>query len=275
MLWNAESMGIINMIRNERNMGTLKPTFLTYSRPLLCAMIQEKTIDAAKNRIYDAHYDGAEAFGIQLCNLLPEYRNEESLKKIFSFCEGKPIYITSYRGKASEGMSDEECMDLLLMGARCGATLCDVMGDVFGKAEYELSFDPEVIEKQKKLIDEIHALGCEVLMSCHVRCFFDEEKTLVWAKEQIARGTDVVKIVTEANTVEQQQACINTIYRLRKELDHPFLYLASGKYGKLTRQIGPSMGVCMYLCMDHYENVNSKDQPKLRAMKAVRDNMLY
>lgn len=256
-------------------MGTLKPTFLTYSRPLLCAMIQEKTPDEMRNRIYDAHYDGAEAFGIQLCNLLPEYRNEETLKKIFSYCEDKPIYITSYRSHASKGLSDEECMELLLMGARCGATLCDVMGDVFGKAEYELSFDPAVIKKQKELIDKLHGLGCEVLMSCHVGVFFDEEKTLQWAREQIARGTDVVKIVTQANTVEEQQACINTIYRLRKELDRPFLYLASGKYGKLTRQIGASLGVCMYLCMDRYHTVNSKDQPKLRAMKAVRDNMLF
>ena len=153
--------------------------------------------------------------------------------------------------------------------------ILDRSGSMSGLEKDTIGGFNAMIEKQKKLIDEIHALGCEVLMSCHVRCFFDEEKTLVWAKEQIARGTDVVKIVTEANTVEQQQACINTIYRLRKELDHPFLYLASGKYGKLIRQIGPSMGVCMYLCMDHYENVNSKDQPKLRAMKAVRDNMLY
>ena len=94
--------------RNTRNMGTLKPTFLTYSRPLLCAMIQEKTPETIKNRIYDAHYDGAEAFGIQLCNLLPEYRNEETLKRIFSYCESKPIYITSYRVHESKELTDEE-----------------------------------------------------------------------------------------------------------------------------------------------------------------------
>ena len=139
-------------IQNERNMGTLKPTFLTYSRPLLCAMIQESTLDAAKNRIYDAHYDGAEAFGIQLCNLLPEYRNEESLKKLFDFCEGKPIYITSYRSKSSKELSDEECMELLLMGARCGATLCDVMGDYYDKCEGELTMNEEAVKKQMKLL---------------------------------------------------------------------------------------------------------------------------
>jgi uracil phosphoribosyltransferase len=50
-------------------------------------MIQESTPDEMRNRIYDAHYDGAEAFGIQLCNLLPEYRNEETLEPCEYYCK--------------------------------------------------------------------------------------------------------------------------------------------------------------------------------------------
>ena len=63
----------------------MKKTFLEYQRPLLCAMVQDETPVDCICTIVDSLYDGAEAFGIQLCNLLPEYRNEESLKKIFSY----------------------------------------------------------------------------------------------------------------------------------------------------------------------------------------------
>ena len=262
-------------LNGPNNMGNIKPTFLKYSRPLLCAMIQSSTPEQMKCDIYDALYDGAEAFGIQLCNLELEYRNEETLKRIFSFCEGRPIYITSYRGHQSLGMTDDECMELLLMGARAGATLCDVMGDIYAKTEHELTYDALAVEKQKKLIDELHSLGCEVLISSHVHAFFDEETTVEYALEQARRGADVVKIVTVADTEEQQRSCLNTIYRLRRELDRPFLYLASGSYGKLIRQIGPAMGVCMYLCVQHYYPVSSKDQPQLRAAKAIRDHMLF
>ena len=41
---------------------------------------------------------------------------------------GKPIYVTSYRFDKSEGFSDDECAELLLLTLDSGATLCDVMG---------------------------------------------------------------------------------------------------------------------------------------------------
>ena len=63
-----------------------KPTFLTYSKPLLTVMIQEQTPDDAINTIVSALYDGAEAFGIQLEWLGHEYRDLDTLKRIFVVC---------------------------------------------------------------------------------------------------------------------------------------------------------------------------------------------
>ena len=37
------------------------------------------------------------------------------------------------------GMTDEECVELLLLGLKCGATLCDVMGDLYHPEKYELT----------------------------------------------------------------------------------------------------------------------------------------
>lgn len=251
-----------------------KATFLGHDRPLLCAMVQDSTPDEMICTILDSLYDGADAFGIQLCNLKAEYRTEETLRKIFSYCEGRPIYITSYRGGQSKGLSDDECMELLLLGLSAGATLCDVMGDTFHPEKDQLTFDPEAVEKQKALIAKIHEMGGEVLISTHTSRFFTEEEVVSYAKAQMERGADVVKIVSKANTEDEQMEALQTIHRLKKECDRPFLFLVGGKYTRLIRQIGPALGVCMYLCVQRYRPVTAKPQPILRAAKAIRDAML-
>lgn len=252
----------------------MKPTFLTYNKPLLCAMVQDDNPADMICTIENSLYDGAEAFGIQLECLKREYRTYETLKNIFSYCENKPIYITSYRNAQSKGMTDDECVELLLLGLDAGATLLDVMGDFYHPEPHELTFDPDAVEKQKKLIAKIHEKGGEVLISSHLHAFFDEEKTLEYALEQQARGADVVKIVGFAQTEEELMADLHTAYRLNKELKSRFLYLANGKHCKLLRQIGARLGVCMYLCVQDYKPFSSKEQPRLRSMRIARDNMV-
>ena len=251
-----------------------KATFLEYERPLLCAMVQDDTPEEMICTILDSLYGGAEAFGIQLCNLKHEYRTEETLRKIFSYCEGRPIYITSYRGNQSKGLSDDECAELLLLGLRAGATLCDVMGDYFCPTTDQLTFDEEAVKKQKALIEKIHEMGGEVLISSHLSRFFSEEEIVRYAKAQAERGADVIKIVSKAETEDEQMASLQIIHRLKQECDRPFLFLVGGKYTRLVREIGPSLGVCMYLCLSRYRPVSAKAQPLLSAAKAIRDAML-
>ena len=254
----------------------MKATFLQYNKPLLTAMVQESTPDAAIETIMNSHYDGADAFGIQLECLEREYRTLENLQRIFSFCMNKPIYITSYRNDNSKGMTDEECVELLLLGCEAGATLCDVMGDLFDPQPHELTRDPEAVRKQKELIDKIHAMGAEVLISSHTHKFMDEEEVVEYAYTQKERGADVVKIVTAAETREQLEADMNIICRLKRELgDHKFLFLGSGMYSRPLRQLGPVFGCCMYLCVQRYKPRYSKNQPILSSMKAIRDNIVF
>jgi acid phosphatase family membrane protein YuiD len=56
--------------------------FLKFEKPPLVAMVQEKTAEGAIAVIMNSLAEGAEAFGIQLCYLTPEYRTEEKLKLI-------------------------------------------------------------------------------------------------------------------------------------------------------------------------------------------------
>lgn len=252
----------------------MKTTFLNHEKPLLVAMVQEETPDAAIAVILNSLQDGAEAFGIQLCILRPEYRTEAVLRKIFAACHGKPIYITSYREHYNKHFTDDECVELLLLGLRAGATILDVMGDMYCPDSRQLTFDPEAVEKQKALIATIHEMGGEVLMSTHLNSRLTEDEVMQFAYEQSARGADVLKIVDVANTEDEEFASLATIRRLKKELDKPFLYLVRGKYTRVVRQLGPVLGVCAYLCVQSYLPITTKCQPLLRSSKAVRDNMI-
>lgn len=251
----------------------MKPTFLTYQKPLLCAMIQATTPEDAICQITNASYDGADAFGIQLEYLGKEYRTVEKLKFIFKACGNKPIYITSYRGLNSAGFTDEQCVELLLLGLEAGATLCDIIGDLYCKNEFELTFDEEAVKKQKALAAKIHEMGGEVLFSSHQKKFIDEEKVMEIAFAQKERGADVVKIVNHSVDREMLLKNFEICNRLNNELGCEFLYLANGDDCKLLRQIGPALGCCMYLCIQHYLPVSHKVQPKLSAAKAIRDSM--
>lgn len=250
-----------------------KPTFLNYEKPLLCAMIQCPTPDECIAKIKRSLAGGAEALGVQLCKLKKEYRTEEHLTKIFHACEGKPIYITSYRAGESKGFTDEECIELLLMGLRCGATLCDVMGDMFDHgAPMELTLDETAIQKQKELIEKIHALGGEVLMSSHTRQHTTVEENLMIAKAQEERGADVIKIVSKAPTEAEIPSYIESIQKIKQATDKELLLLVSGE-GQIIRYIGACFGVCMYLCVESYNELDTKEQPQLHKIKAVRDNI--
>lgn len=245
-------------------------------RPPLVAMVQVETLEEALDIITDAHYDGADAFGIQLEDLLPQYRNLTDLKKMFDACLGKPIYITSYRVRHSKDYTDEQCLELLLMGAEAGADLCDIMGDTFDHQPYELTFDEKAVTKQKEYIDRIHAMGKQVLISTHTHTHLSEEEILRYAHAQKERGADVVKIVNQARDHEEFEESISTLFRLKKEMgDTPYLFLTGGVGASVIRQTGPLYGVCMYLCAPIHKRGFTRPQPLLRSMKQVRDNLLY
>ena len=254
----------------------MKPTFLQYSKPLLTAMVLEKTPDAAIDTVMNAHYDGAEAFCFQLECLEQEYHTYDHLARMFETCMGKPIYITSYRGGSNQEKTDEERAELLLTGLKAGATLCDVMADLYDPSPYQMSWNDEAAKRQAELIDQIHALGGEALISCHTEAFLGEEELVRIALEQKRRGADVVKIVNRTDNREELETDFRVICRLRRELgDTRLLLLANGPYCRPLRQLGPSFGVCTYLCAPVYKPGYSKEQPILKAMKSIRDQLMF
>lgn len=250
-----------------------KPTFLSHTRPILTAMIQQPTPEDCITGIRNAIFDGADALGVQLCEIKPQYRTEAEYKRIFSYAGHKPIYITNYRARESAGMTDEALLEEQLVALKAGAVLCDVMGDQFDPSPFELSRSPAAIKKQRAFIDRVHALGKEVLMSSHIKQFLPEAQVLDIVKQQEDRGADIAKIVTCVNTEEEMLANFHTMLRMKEALSIPFLFLANGAYCKLQRIIGPAFGSSMLLCVHHYENHTSKEQPILRAARDVMMNI--
>ena len=248
-----------------------KRTFLKYDKPIITSMVQADNPDRIEYLMKGSLEDGAEAFGMQFCRMKPEYRNKEVYKRLFSFTD-LPTYVTNYRVAENEGKSDDVLAEELIELAECGATLCDVMGDMFDKCEGELTMDSVAIEKQMKLINELHATGAEVLMSSHIVKFTPAERVLEVALEHQRRGADISKIVTRAENDFEEIENLRIIALLKEKLDIPFLYLAGGKC-HITRRIGGMLGCCTYLCVHEYDELATALQPLVSEIKAVRDNL--
>lgn len=248
----------------------MSKSFLNCSNPLLTVMLQCETPEIAIGRIRNANCLGAEAYGLQVESLNLEYHTPDTYKRIFTEMKDRPCYVTNYRLGKNEGKTDAELSDGLIELAQSGATLIDVMGDMFCKHPEELTDDKDAIKKQMELINNIHKKGAEVLMSSHLHKFAPAERVLEIALEQKRRGADIIKIVTGADNMEQQIENLRITDLLKQELGAPFLFLSGGECS-LHRRLGMKLGCCMSLCVYEHDNLSTPAQPLLSTMKTVRN----
>jgi len=249
----------------------MKPTFKNNEKPLFTVMIQKPTPEEVIDTMDKARPLGAGAFGIQFCKLLKQYRTPDVYDRIFTAAGDLPTYVTNYRLLENEGKTDDILADELFELSQHGATLVDVMGDMFCRHPEELTDDPQAVKKQMELIEKIHKNGGEVLMSSHVLKYTPAERVMEIALEQQRRGADVVKIVTSADDDIQQGENLKIVAMLKKELKVPFLYLSGGNC-KVLRRMGPMLGCCMWLCVYEHDPRSTKAQPLLKNVKAIYDN---
>lgn len=252
----------------------MKKSFLNHNNPLLTVMLQCEKPETAIGRIRNANCSGADAYGLQIESLKPEYRNSDTYKRIFAEMKDKPCYVTNYRMANNSGKTDDELAKGLLELAENGATLIDIMGDLFCKHEEELTDNKAAIEKQIQLIDNIHDMGKEVLMSSHLYKFASAERVLEIAFEQKRRGADIIKIVTAADTMEEQIENLRITDLLKRELGAPFLFLSGGECS-IHRRLGIKLGCCMSLCVIEHDALSTPAQPLLGTMKAIRDQVVF
>ena len=250
----------------------MKYDFLNYEKGTLTVMVQADNPTRIKELMDKAIPAGAEAFGIQFEQMLPEYRTPEVYRDLFSYAKGRPSYVTNDRDRQNGGKSDEELGDELVELAECGADLCDIMGDYFDKQPDEVAIDENAINKQIGLINRIHQKGARVLMSSHVMKYTPAERALEIALEHQRRGADISKIVVGADNREEELENLRIINMLKEKLDIPFLFLSAGEC-RILRRIGGELGCCMYLCVYEHDALATPQQPLLKKLKQIRGNM--
>ena len=243
--------------------------FSKEDRPLLCSMIQAAEQERILYAVRRGHEEGCGAFGYQFCQVDPAFRDAEHVREVFAAMEGKPVYVTDYRGGRNAGKGDEELAEELVFLAEQGASLCDVMGDYYCRTPGELTVDGEAVRKQKELIGRIHRAGASVLMSSHVLRYLPADEVLRIALEQQERGADMVKIVTAADSEEEERENLRTTLLLRETLSVPFLFLSGGTHNRLHRTLGIRLGCALALCVPEHDALSTKSQPLLRDMRAL------
>ncbi|MDD6284768.1 MAG: type I 3-dehydroquinate dehydratase, partial [Firmicutes bacterium] len=219
-------------------------SFFNYEKATLTVMVQANNPARIKELMDKSLPAGAEAFGIQFEQMLPEYRTTEVYRDLFGYAKGRPLYVTNYRDKQNAEKSDDELGNELVELAECGADLCDMMGDYFDRQLDEVAVDENAINKQIGLINRIHQKGAKVLMSSHVMKYTPAERVLEIALEHQRRGADISKIVVGAENREQEIENLRIINLLKEKLDIPFLFLSGGEC-RILRRIGGEIGSCM------------------------------
>ena len=250
----------------------MKNAFLRHDHPTLISMVQGESEARVAELMRLSKEAGAEGFGLQMETLCAEERTRETYERLFHLYD-LPTYVTNYRFRTNAGKSDETLAEELVEFAECGATLVDVMGDLYCPTRGELTLDEDAIEKQKCLIRRIHEVGGLVLMSSHTKRRMTAEEVLSFAEAQQSRGADIAKIVSTAESPEDEVEAMRAILLLREKLSIPFLYLVTDE-SKILRRIGGKLGNCMHLGVYEYDALATKEQPLISDLLSTM-SLLY
>lgn len=241
--------------------------FLAKNRPTVTTMLKSDTPEAALAEIEQIRSIGTDTFGMQIDYLKPEHRTLPVVKRILDAMDGKPCYVTNYRG-GDPNADDEMLAETLLAAADYGKVLLDLRCDMFDPREGEYTEDQTAVSKQKAFIRAAHAKGAEVLMSTHIfGRFVPKEEVKRIARAAAERGADISKIVTTANSEDELQQNLELVVELKRELPIPFLFLCNGSHCRIHRIYGPMFGVCMYLAAIQKKEWES--QPTLNDVKTA------
>lgn len=258
--------------------------------PAVAGVIRERTVRGAIAEIKNCVYDGADMIDLHLSCL--EERDAESLKKIMASSK-LPVLALNYNNTPTwqnAGFSEEERVESLLQAVAAGAAGIDMQGYTYhlpsksgfcGEDKYsftkgnpkEVVTDEEIIAKQRALIEKVHAMGAEVLLSCHPGIPMKCEQVVELALYLEQRNPDIIKIVTKAETEEDLLESIKTMMALKKEVKTPVAYHAAGKAGMLSRILNPILGGQIAFCVDRYTEASTMEQIDLKTTKSIIDQI--
>lgn len=269
------------------------PSFAKPEFPLLAAVIRQRTPKEAIAAITNAQYHGATGIDLHLSCLDEEYKNSKSIEEILKFCK-IPVMALNYNHRidySTYTASEEDRIALLMMAVEAGVSCIDMQGYTYDleskngfRQEYqslgysftkgnpkEIVCDEKIIEKQTKLIEACHSVGCEVLLSCHPNVYLNTQQACDLARFLEKRNPDVIKLVCPCSSDEQLAESFATMIALKKSVGCKVSYHLNGPKGKLSRIINPALGGHLIFSIDGYTAADSPEQLDLVTAKQALD----
>lgn len=258
--------------------------------PALAGVVKAITPERAIADIRNCACGGADMIDLHMSCL--DVRDEDTLKRIIA-SSPLPVLALNYNitfDKKSRGFSEEERVESFLSAARAGAAGVDIQAytfDLRSKTEFcgdnkysftkgnprEVVTDSAVIAKQCELIERFHSMGTEVLLSCHPAIPMTAEQVVDLALYLRERNSDMIKIVTLAKNEEDLSESLRAMTLLKREIDIPVAYHATGKAGIPSRILNPLLGGHIAFCVEHYDESSDINQIDLRTARTVVDGV--
>ncbi|MDF2925569.1 MAG: type 3-dehydroquinate dehydratase [Paenibacillaceae bacterium] len=260
----------------------MKQTFCSLKPPLLVGSIRQRTAEAAIEDIRNGELEGADAFILHIQLMNGQDQHFDAFREIAASTD-RPMMALYY--KTEDGAGDEQRLSIMKEAVKAGFGSVDIPmymydDDAPGSLEScgmpfaaanpgEVSMRPEVIRKQKELIQEFHDRGAEVLMSAHVGVELSVEQAAALALEIESRNADMVKIITDCQSAEQQIEILRTNLALKKLLKVPFICTCSGKYSRFIRLNAPLFGSMLVFGHHEYGELANRDKPLLKDVREL------
>ncbi len=167
---------------------------------MLCGCVGEKTTKNCLKQIKKARQDGADLIELRL-DLL---ENKDDLEQMIS-ASLLPIIATNRNG-------DQK---LLLRAIEAGAKYIDM----------------DIKEVNREVLKLARRKKCRIILSYHNFKKTPSVKELLNIAQRLRKDADIIKIVTSAKSLEDNQAVLS----LYQKTDYPLLAFAMGKIGQPTR----------------------------------------
>ncbi len=237
-------------------------------RPFIVCVIHDDEIDAAVQTIHTAERDGADAFELNLPRL--GYPPPEHLAPIFAATD-RPIFTSCRRAPFTDvygpcahrprEMPDEERMDLQLGALARGSAGIDMELDTFDPhpapppdgpaildradqagAPAEITEAPDAVDRQRAMIDRVHARDREVVMSCHAAQVLSSVEAMRIGRMMADRGADLTKIVGVSRGIDDVPDFLRANLSLAAVMPVPFTLMSVGLEARLGRFLAPLLG---------------------------------
>ena len=269
-------------------MKNTKNRFAVSNVPHVIGVVRERTPQDALAKIRDYQSNGATAIDVHISCLESEYKTVDGFKTIADGTD-LPILALNYNLNydwTEIGDSEEDRVALMLKALEGGMSAIDIQGytfDVDSKARYvgeggysftkdnpyEIVTDKKIIAKQKELINRVHDMGKEVVISTHPHVPMTEEQVVDLVCFLAERNPDVIKLVTRCLTEDDLTESYATMRRLQKlGLRQKISFHCCDELGKTTRLINPVLGSYMCFCTKSEDENRNKEQLDIRTAVA-------